>query len=158
MHDGSLPDLAAVLDHYERGIVERPTLSPDLPRISLMPNERADLLAFLGALTADDPSPPPVVPATADEPLGPVATAPLVMQRNKRFAPDSLRLPKGATLQITNDDTRTHNVRVHDPALEVDSGAQEPGQTVAITLRDPGTFWVVCGIHPAMRLKVEVDP
>jgi cytochrome c peroxidase len=25
MHDGSLPDLAAVLDHYERGIVERPT-------------------------------------------------------------------------------------------------------------------------------------
>ena len=158
MHDGSLPDLAAVLDHYERGIVERPTLSPDLPRISLTPDERADLLAFLGALTADDPSPPPVVPATADEPLGPVATAPLVMQRNKRFAPDSLRLPKGATLQITNDDTRTHNVRVHDPALEVDSGAQEPGQTVAITFRDPGTFWVVCGIHPAMRLKVEVDP
>ena len=96
MHDGSLPDLAAVLDHYERGIVERPTLSPDLPRISLTPDERADLLAFLGALTADDPSPPPVVPATADEPLGPVATAPLVMQRNKRFAPDSLRLPKGA--------------------------------------------------------------
>jgi len=158
MHDGSLPDLAAVLDHYEHGIVLRPTLSPDLPRISLTPGEHADLLAFLGALTADDPSPPPVVPATADEPLGPVATAPLVMQRNKRFAPDSLRLPKGATLQITNDDTRTHNVRVHDPALEVDSGAQEPGQTVAITFRDPGTFWVVCGIHPAMRLKVEVDP
>ena len=32
MHDGSLADLAAVVRHYERGIVARPTLSPDLPR------------------------------------------------------------------------------------------------------------------------------
>lgn len=31
-HEGSLPMLAAVLEHYERGVVERPTLPPELPR------------------------------------------------------------------------------------------------------------------------------
>ena len=81
-----------------------------------------------------------------------------MVQRGKRFAPDRLRLPRGTALQIVNDDTRTHNVHVHDPALEFDSGAQEPGQTVAIAFRDPGRFWVVCGIHPSMRLEVEVGP
>ncbi|HEX2113003.1 MAG TPA: cytochrome c peroxidase [Alphaproteobacteria bacterium] len=53
MHDGSLPSLRAVVDHYADGIVERPTLSDDLKRIALTDEERADLVAFLEALTDD---------------------------------------------------------------------------------------------------------
>jgi cytochrome c peroxidase len=57
MHDGALPTLRAVVDHYADGIVERPTLSDDLKRIALTPEERADLVAFLEALTDDkDPT------------------------------------------------------------------------------------------------------
>jgi cytochrome c peroxidase len=53
MHDGSLPTLRAVVDHYADGIVERPTLSEDLKRIPLADSERADLVAFLETLTDD---------------------------------------------------------------------------------------------------------
>ena len=44
MHDGRLPTLEAVLDHYARG-------GPDRQPIALSVDERADLLAFLGSLT-----------------------------------------------------------------------------------------------------------
>jgi cytochrome c peroxidase len=53
MHDGSLPSLRAVVDHYADGIVQRPTLSEDLKRITLTEAERADLVAFLETLTDD---------------------------------------------------------------------------------------------------------
>src|SRR5690606_37059151 len=68
MHDGSLPDLAAVIEHYETGIVERPSLSPDLKPIDLTPSERADLLAFLATLDSPDPTPPTIAPAVAAAP------------------------------------------------------------------------------------------
>ncbi len=56
MHDGSLATLREVVDHYADGIIERPTLSDDLKRISLTEAERADLAAFLETLS--DAGPP----------------------------------------------------------------------------------------------------
>lgn len=53
MHDGSLPTLRAVVDHYADGIVTRATLSRDLKRVALTAAERADLVAFLESLTDD---------------------------------------------------------------------------------------------------------
>jgi len=55
MHDGSLPDLHAVVNHYADGILDRPTLSDDLKRITLSEMEREDLVAFLQALSDDGP-------------------------------------------------------------------------------------------------------
>jgi cytochrome c peroxidase len=52
MHDGSLPDLDAVLDHYEQaGHHPTPWQSPELQAFTLTANEREDLKAFLEALT-----------------------------------------------------------------------------------------------------------
>jgi len=97
MHDGSRRDLAAVLEHYEKGVAQRPTLSPDLKRLTLTPTERADLLGFLRTLTADVTRPDTLPAATVEEP--PVASepAPVVGQRDKRFAPGTVRCrPTGA--------------------------------------------------------------
>lgn len=55
MHDGSVGSLRAVVDHYADGIVQRPTLSDDLKRITLTDAERDDLVAFLKTLTLDQP-------------------------------------------------------------------------------------------------------
>jgi cytochrome c peroxidase len=158
MHDGSLATLAAVIAHYETGITERPSLSRDLKRIALTPDERRDLLAFLATLTAPGPveTAPRVNAVAAAPPLPPSAETRIIAQREKEFLPGRVRVPAGAVLFVRNNDTRTHNVRVHDEKLMFDSAAQEPGETVRIAFATPGRYTVFCGIHPTMKLFVEV--
>jgi cytochrome c peroxidase len=55
MHDGSLPDLDAVIEHYVKGGEDRPSRSPDMRPVALTAPERADLLAFLAALSGPEP-------------------------------------------------------------------------------------------------------
>jgi cytochrome c peroxidase len=158
MHDGSLASLDDVLRHYAGGVVERPTLSPDLPRgLTLTDAERAALIAFPGTLTADAPAPavlPPAVVAT----LPPAAHVTTVSQHDKAFSPLHLALKRGQRIWIVNNDTRTHNVRVFDAKKDFDSGAQEPGETVELAFPKTGSFLVFCGIHPKMELHVDVGP
>jgi len=160
MHDGSLPDLAAVIEHYETGIVERPSLSPDLKPIDLTPSERADLLAFLATLDSPNPTPPTIAPAVAaappDAPSAPKDLAE-VTQRDKSFDRDSVALTEGGLLVVHNDDVRRHNLRIFHPKLDFNSGIQRPGESVAIRFPDAGTYRVFCGIHPTMELAVTVE-
>ena len=51
MHDGSLPDLAAVIDFYNAGGIANEGLDPRLKPLGLSTAERADLVSFLHALT-----------------------------------------------------------------------------------------------------------
>lgn len=51
MHDGSLPTLEAVIDHYQTGGKQHPNKSLLLKPFNLTAHERADLLAFLHSLT-----------------------------------------------------------------------------------------------------------
>ncbi|MFO1074859.1 MAG: cytochrome c peroxidase [Geminicoccaceae bacterium] len=157
MHDGRFATLDEVLDHYQDGVVQRPSLSPELRPMTLAAAERRDLLAFLATLTADEPTPAPVAVAP------PVAVPPVVAtdrieQRNRQFAPTHVRMGAGDTLTIVNDDSRIHNVRISEPGLKLDTGAQAPGQTVTVAFAAPGSYHVFCGIHPTMRLTVEVEP
>ena len=158
MHDGAIATLAEVIAHYETGIVQRPSLSRDLKAIALSAAERADLLAFLETLSVPGPvdTAPPVAAVAAAPAFGPAAETRIVAQRDKAFLPLHIRVTRRATVLVRNDDTRTHNVRVHDPKLALDSGAQEPGETVRLSFPDAGRYTVFCGIHPAMKLVVEV--
>lgn len=51
MHDGSLPSLDAVLDHYQSGGKNHPNKSALLRPFTLTAQERADVLAFLNSLS-----------------------------------------------------------------------------------------------------------
>ena len=51
MHDGSLATLEEVIDQYDRGGRGDPSTDPQITPLSLAPDEKADLLAFLKALT-----------------------------------------------------------------------------------------------------------
>jgi cytochrome c peroxidase len=158
MHDGSLATLDAVLRHYAGGVIERATVSKDLARgLELSDAERADLIAFLGTLTSEgEPMlPDKIVPGT-EGPTAPAQHVSTVSQDDKAFSPTHIALSRGARLWIINNDTRTHNVRIFDPALDFDSGAQEPGETVEIAFPAAGSFLVFCGIHPKMELYVDV--
>lgn len=54
MHDGSLPTLLAVIEHYDRGGIPNPQLDPRIGPLHLSAQEKADLVAFLRALSAPD--------------------------------------------------------------------------------------------------------
>lgn len=51
-HDGRFFSLGAVIEHYRTGVRPGPTLDPLVRNgLSISPNEKADLIAFLGTLT-----------------------------------------------------------------------------------------------------------
>ena len=52
MHDGSLPNLAEVIDFYDRGGGELVSKSPMLRKLNLNAQEKSALLAFLESLTS----------------------------------------------------------------------------------------------------------
>jgi cytochrome c peroxidase len=158
MHDGSLATLDDVLRHYENGVVERPTLSKDLTRpLVLSEAERADLMAFLSTLTSEAaPALPAKIAVGKRGPTAPATRVSTVSQDDKTFHPTHIALRRGDRLWVVNNDTRTHNIRIFDPALDFDSGAQEPGETVEIAFPKSGSFLVFCGIHPKMELYVDV--
>ncbi|TGJ98252.1 di-heme enzyme [Leptospira langatensis] len=58
MHDGSLPDLISVIDHYANGGsgdgVSNPNRDPFVRSFSLTPSEKQDLVEFLKSLTDED--------------------------------------------------------------------------------------------------------
>ena len=162
MHDGSLATLDDVLRHYERGGVARPTRSDDLPKnLKLTDKERADLIAFLESLSSDTPPQPSTEPwlggGGGPEPASMPVNTTTISQANKMFAPAYVRLKAGQNLTVLNDDTRPHNVRIYDPRMDFNSGAQEPKESITIPFPTAGTFEAFCGIHPSMRLRVEVD-
>ncbi|MCS6780155.1 MAG: hypothetical protein N2038_13345 [Geminicoccaceae bacterium] len=55
MHDGSLGSLRAVVDHYDRGGIDRPSRSPSVRPLGLTEQEKGDLIAFLETLSRPPP-------------------------------------------------------------------------------------------------------
>ena len=51
MHDGSLKTLDEVIDFYDRGAGQNPSLDTVIKPLHLTPQEKGDLGAFLNSLT-----------------------------------------------------------------------------------------------------------
>ncbi|MDI1262832.1 MAG: cytochrome c peroxidase [bacterium] len=63
MHDGSLATLEAVVEHYDRGGVDRPSRSDLMKPLGLSAQEKSDLVAFMRTLTSNlSPTAIPVLP------------------------------------------------------------------------------------------------
>lgn len=63
MHDGSMTTLAAVVEHYDKGGIDRPSRSDLIRPLGLTSEEKKDLVAFMLALTGEvDPITVPVLP------------------------------------------------------------------------------------------------
>lgn len=81
----------------------------------------------------------------------------MVSQRGRAFLPGAMSIRQGDTLEIVNDDgDLMHHAYIDDPGFSFDSGDQEPGAKADITFTKSGTFNVLCGIHPKMKLVVTV--
>jgi cytochrome c peroxidase len=51
-HDGSAATLMDVVEHYNQGGVVKTNLSPSMKELQLSPQEKADLVAFMKALSS----------------------------------------------------------------------------------------------------------
>ena len=80
-----------------------------------------------------------------------------VSQKGRAFDPPHLTIARGDTVAIQNDDAGLlHHVYVEADGFGFDSGEQRSGEVVPVTFPKRGRFDVLCGIHPKMRLIVDV--
>ncbi|HEX4194392.1 MAG TPA: plastocyanin/azurin family copper-binding protein [Stellaceae bacterium] len=84
------------------------------------------------------------------------ADSPVVSQAHRRFVPGELTIAAGTVVHFVNDDNVTHHVYVDAPDMQFDSGEEPIGKSVDLSFPKPGSFTVLCAIHPTMHLKVTV--
>jgi plastocyanin len=78
----------------------------------------------------------------------------IIVQKNRRFTPAQISIPRGAALTFTNEDEFIHQMFVDGL---FDSPEKRPGQNLTEVFERSGTFEVRCHIHPKMKLTVRVN-
>ena len=63
MHDGSEKTLEEVVEHYDKGRQPNPALDKDMKKLNLTDQEKADVVAFMKALTGEADQGRPADPA-----------------------------------------------------------------------------------------------
>jgi plastocyanin len=82
----------------------------------------------------------------------------LVSQRGRDFQPNMIVVKRGETVRIVNDDADLlHHAYIKSDKFNFDSADMAPGSKVDIKFTVPGEFNVLCGIHPKMKLTVQVN-
>ena len=80
-----------------------------------------------------------------------------ITQKNRAFQPKEVEIRRGDALRFVNDDGYLlHHVYSKSDAFSFDTGEQQPGTVVNVSFPTPGSYTVLCGIHPRMRLTVSV--
>jgi plastocyanin len=75
--------------------------------------------------------------------------------RNFMFEPRQVKIRSGATVTWINRDDEPHTV-VSDPDL-FRSGALDTDMSFAFRFDRPGTYHVICSIHPQMSATIVVE-
>lgn len=91
-------------------------------------------------------------PATGPQP------ALQMKQSNRRFNPDLLVVPVGATVSFPNMDPIFHNIFSLSKPKAFDLGSYDKGESRNVTFSKPGIVYVYCHLHPNMEGTVFVVP
>lgn len=97
---------------------------------------------------------PPPAPAPTPKPTAPPVAAGQPELRDFAFAPSAIRITPGTTITWINTGVAPHTVT--DRAGAFDSGILNRGDTYSHTFATPGTFQLLCSIHPDMHATVTV--
>ena len=79
-----------------------------------------------------------------------------ISQKDKAFSETELTIKVGDEIVFVNDDSITHNILSNSAGNTFNLGSQAPGVSVSYTFKSAGEADVGCGIHPRMKLKVNV--
>ena len=96
MHDGSETTLAAVVEFYNKGGNKNPTLDPKMAPLNLSDQEKADIVAFMKALTGqavpvEVPTLPPGPNGSAPDPRAALNAPGVVSQSQANSSGDSIQ-------------------------------------------------------------------
>jgi plastocyanin len=79
-------------------------------------------------------------------------------QMDRRFTPDLLVVPAGASVSFPNMDPIFHNVFSLSKPKSFDLGSYDKGQTRTVSFPKPGLVFVYCRLHPNMEATIVVTP
>jgi hypothetical protein len=96
-----------------------------------------------------------LTPVGSPPPPGPVIH-PKLVQKNKRFEPHLLVVPKGTLVEFPNQDPFFHNVFSLYKGKRFDLGLYEAGSSRSVRFDRPGVSFIFCNIHPEMSAAVVV--
>jgi len=92
----------------------------------------------------------PGVPALAAEHF--------VDQHDLNFVPQTMTIKTGDTMRFTDTDRITHNITIVNPDGSIeDKGMSTYSQHIVVQFDKPGTFKVICRIHPTMNMIITVE-
>ena len=80
-----------------------------------------------------------------------------VDQKDIAFSIGSLTVKKGDIVSFNNSDQTSHNLLITGEGVTINSGLQQPGVTFKAPFMKAGTYQVICGIHPKMKMTVVVQ-
>jgi plastocyanin len=80
-----------------------------------------------------------------------------VDQKGLAFSTAALTVSKGSILSFNNSDNTSHNILITGAGVNLNSGLQQPGVSFKAPMVKPGTYQVMCGIHPKMKMSVTVN-
>ena len=81
-----------------------------------------------------------------------------IEQRDRRFAPDLVVIPKGSAISFPNFDPIFHNVFSLSKVKSFDLGNYPDGQSRTVTFPSPGLVAVYCHLHSNMSATIVVAP
>jgi cytochrome c peroxidase len=81
----------------------------------------------------------------------------LVTQKDRSFSVQDIRIAAGDRLIFSNEDEFPHQISIKGPGVAFNSSLQRTGEMLSVLFPEPGSAQVRCGIHPRMRLTVQVD-
>jgi plastocyanin len=127
---------------YQRG--QAVELRSD-PKDDPLAAERARVVIYLEGPDPEGNAPAIPIPATME-------------QKNRRFIPELLVIPVGATVSFPNLDPIFHNVFSLSKAKSFDLGNYPKDHTRTVTFSKPGVEFVNCHLHPNMSASIVVTP
>jgi plastocyanin len=81
----------------------------------------------------------------------------VVGQKGALFNPGKMTVGVGDVVVFKNDDGVTHHIYSSTKGQEFNLETTSPGQDVRHTFAKPGRVDIRCGLHPGMRLVVNVN-
>ena len=93
-----------------------------------------------------------LAPATAQAAPDPTVVAAEI--KDAVFSPARIEIARGTTVEWTNRDPMQHSVLARDSSF--DSGLLDPEEKYSRTFDSAGTYEIICGPHPFMRVTVVV--